>query len=135
MTISKIIQTYKVKLIPGDTLESGGNLVWYHTKSILLKTKDRWEIWVYFLETVNKGDALPDSVVRPEKKEIYAFRRAEDFIPTLDVLRNEKPVFWVAFSADLLHAGAIQTRDEEVGEEEFDPETGSPRLPRFPIIR
>lgn len=128
MVVTKKKLKYRVVLHEDFDLNATG-MEAYYSKKIVLFTSDGWKIDVRFYETIEKGGDLGDNNTQLEMKEAWVFRRNGDFIPFLDILRNEKPLFWVADNDNTLAKGSLITDVEAVGEEEFKPFKG-PIRPR-----
>ncbi len=75
------------------------------------------KVFLYFCKNFMKDNYVDDS---NPKKEFHVFLRADKYPAYIDILRNEKPLFfYYNFDQDMMY---ITTTDEPVGEAELSGE-------------
>lgn len=108
MVVTHEVGTYQVSLISGYTSGGGSQIGFVYFNEPLGS-------YIGYVGIIREGAALPPNVLSANGVLNIYFHEAE-FIPLLDTLRNEKPVF-VKFNTDLKW-GSVGTNSELVGEEE-----------------
>ena len=111
MVVSYEVGTYQVLMITGYDGVGGKQIgfVYFYEPS---------NKYIGYVGILKDGTPHPGNVQHPNGVLNIYFHEAE-FIPLLDTLRNERPVF-VKFNTDLKW-GSVGTNREPVGEEEEPP--------------
>ena len=106
MVVTKEIGTYEVLIISGYSNANQIGFIYFNGPS---------GEYVGYAGIIKDGTPLPGNVQWPNGLLNIYFHEAE-FVPVLDTLRNEKPMY-VKFNTDLKW-GSVGTGKEPVGEQE-----------------